>query len=252
MKRFILGGLALLAIGSLAVVGTAIYLYSSIFGSHAPLEDGLIVGPSTLIVDGFTAMYSVPTDSGVLLIDAGMDAEGKALQAALATQGFTLDDVLAVFLTHGHGDHIAAIPLLNAPIYALSAESDLVAGTVASDSLVGGMVGAAPTGIEVTFPVEDGTKVTVDGVEVQLLAIPGHTPGSAAIVITDTVFIGDSGNAHKDGSVHGATGIFSEDLDLNHAQLTGLTARLPPEVSTVAFGHTAPTTVDALGAFRGD
>ncbi|MGK0349248.1 MAG: hypothetical protein ACI855_005343, partial [Myxococcota bacterium] len=48
----------------------------------------------------------------------------------------------------------------------------------------------------------------------------------------------------------GATGIFSEDLDLNRAQLIGLTARLPPQVSTVAFGHTAPTTVDALGAFH--
>ncbi|MGK0348848.1 MAG: hydroxyacylglutathione hydrolase, partial [Myxococcota bacterium] len=244
MKRFILGALGLLAIGGLAIVGTGIYLYSSIFGAHAPLQDGLVVGPATTIVDGFTAIYSVPTTSGVLLIDAGMDPEGKALQTALAAQGYTLDDVLAVFLTHGHGDHIAAIPLLNAPVYALSAEAGIVAGTTASDSFIGGIMGAEPTGIEVTFPVEDGTKVTVDGVDVELLAVPGHTPGSAAIVVGDTVFIGDSANAHKDGSVHGATGIFSEDLDLNRAQLIGLTARLPPQVSTVAFGHTAPTTVD--------
>jgi glyoxylase-like metal-dependent hydrolase (beta-lactamase superfamily II) len=252
MKRFFVGALGLLAIGSLAIVGTAIYLYSGIFGAHAPLQDGLVVGPATTIVDGYTAMYSIPTDSGVLLIDAGMDADGAALQAALTAQGYALDDVLAVFLTHGHGDHIAALPLLDAPVYALSAEVELVAGRMSSDSFVGRMVGAEPTGIEVSFPMEDGAKVTVDGVNVELLAIPGHTPGSAAIVVGDTVFIGDSANAHKDGSVHGATGIFSEDLDLNHAQLAGLTARLPPEVSTVAFGHTAPTTVDALGAFRGD
>lgn len=250
MKRYLLGALGVVVIGAMVMVGAVIVLYSSLFGGQAALEDGEIVGPATTIVDGFAAIYSVPTDSGVLLIDAGMDRDGAALQAGLSAQGFALDDVLAVFLTHGHYDHIAAIPLLDAPVYALSAEVDLVTGARASDSTVGRLMGAEPTGIDVTYPVDDGTVVTVDGVDVQILAIPGHTPGSAAIVVGDTVFIGDSGNAHSDGSVHGATGIFSEDLDLNHAQLAGLTARLPPQVSTVAFGHTGPTTVDALGAFH--
>ena len=250
MRRLVLGGLGLVAAGAL-VTGTCVaYLYATTFGAHAPLEHGTQVGPSTLIVDSYAAIYVVPTTSGVLLIDAGVDPEGQALRVGLRAQGYDLDDVLAVFLTHGHGDHIAAIPLLDAPVYALEPEVDLVAGRTASNSLVGRMFGVHPTGIEVSFPITDGTKVTVDGVDVEVLAIPGHTDGSAAIVIADTVFIGDSANALHDGSIQGAVGIFTDDLDLNHTQLAGLTARLAPQVSTVAFGHTAPTTVDALGAFH--
>ncbi len=53
MKRIILGFVGLMAIGSLAIVGIGIYLYSSIFRAHAPLEEGQRVGPATTIVVPF-------------------------------------------------------------------------------------------------------------------------------------------------------------------------------------------------------
>lgn len=221
----------------------------TLFGQNAPLEDGLVVGPAVTVVDGFAAMYVVPTDSGVLLIDAGIDTEARALIGALRDQDRTLDDVRAVFLTHGHSDHIGALSLLDVPVYAMAAEAPLVAGEVASNSRVGQMAGPNDGGLHVTHPVRDGEVVTVDGVDVQLLAMPGHTAGSAAIVVGDTVFVGDAGTVHKDGNIVGAIGIFSEDVSESDRNLAALPARLPPGVDHVAFGHSGPSTVDALGRF---
>ncbi|MGZ3429377.1 MAG: MBL fold metallo-hydrolase, partial [Polyangia bacterium] len=51
------------------------------------------------------------SDGRVLLFDAGADPEGRGLDALLATLKATREDVSDIFLTHGHGDHVAAAPL---------------------------------------------------------------------------------------------------------------------------------------------
>ena len=50
-------------------------------------------------------------DGTVILFDSGADPEGRGLDALLAALKAKREDVSDIFLTHGHGDHIAAAPL---------------------------------------------------------------------------------------------------------------------------------------------
>lgn len=64
-----------------------------------------------------------------ILIDAGRSR--RAVRCAAAEAGVSLSDVAAVFITHEHSDHTAALPQIarheNAPIYAAAATADALA-----------------------------------------------------------------------------------------------------------------------------
>src|ERR1700677_2501337 len=93
--------LLLLAVGA---------VWYTAFGSNSPIVDGAELAPGVETVkDGFVSVFIVDVAPGkVALIDAGHDASGKAILAALAKRGLTPAGVTAIFLTHGHGDHTAA------------------------------------------------------------------------------------------------------------------------------------------------
>lgn len=229
------------------LIATAGGAWYRIFGVNLPLVDGQRVGPATAIVDGFVALYAVPTNSGVLLVDAGADPEAAALTAWLEASGRTREHVRAVFLTHGHGDHIAGAAVLDAPVYALAAEAPLVAGEATPTSLVG-QYGSNDGSVQVTHELQDGDRVHLDGVDVLALHVPGHTGGSAAFVIGDAVFLGDAANANQDGTLRGGVGIFTDDGAQNAASIAALADRLPAGVQVVGLGHSGPASVAALRA----
>ncbi len=54
--------------------------------------------------------FLLMTDCAKILIDAGKNA--KALTLALGEVGVTVDEIDAVFITHDHRDHTAALPVL--------------------------------------------------------------------------------------------------------------------------------------------
>ena len=84
--------------------------------------DGRALNGVTTIRDLFTSAFLVPTDDGVVLVDAGFRA-GVVL-GALEDAGFSPEDVTDVLLTHGHGDHTAAVPdLPQATVRALPEEA---------------------------------------------------------------------------------------------------------------------------------
>ncbi len=120
-------------------VGAAWY---SAFGSNSPIVDGLALAPGVETVkDGFVSVFMIDVGQGkVALVDAGNDRSGKAILTALARKGLTSSSVVAIFLTHGHGDHTAACKLFPAAqVYALEADV--------------GLVGDAA---KVTHPLKDG------------------------------------------------------------------------------------------------
>src|SRR5919202_2302332 len=50
--------------------------------------------------------YLVAADDGVIIVDCGASRYRSQLEPGLAQLGRTMDDVRAVILTHGDGDHI--------------------------------------------------------------------------------------------------------------------------------------------------
>jgi len=225
MKRILVGIGAVLLV--LAVAAGAVF-YSA-FGNSRPIVDGQSLGSGVQVVkDGFVSVDLLDVAPGkVALIDAGNDKSGKAILAALAARGLAPASVAAIFLTHGHGDHVAGCRLFpGADVYALENEV--------------GLIGAAA---KVNHPLRDGDVVEVGNLRVEAFASPGHTPGSAVYLARGVLFFGDSAGGGKDGTLMPAVRVFSKDTNQNIASLKALAARLQPraaEVKTLAFAHSGP------------
>src|SRR5688572_2052033 len=129
--------LAVLFLGFLALVAWT-------FSGMKPLEDGAALpGGARVVADGFTSAVVLEAGEGkVALVDAGVDPAGTAVLAELGRRGLGADDVVAILLTHGHGDHVAGCPLFsNATTYAHRDELPLLRGEVRARSPVAPLVG---------------------------------------------------------------------------------------------------------------
>lgn len=224
------------------------------FRGLAPIADGLgpASGVRTVKMNFVSAFVLDAGDGRVVLVDAGADRSGTELLAALRAANIRAESVIAVLLTHGHGDHVAGAPLFrNAEIVALEPERALIEGAVTSHSPMGRISRATPTGVRVTRVAHDGETLRFGSLDVRVFAIPGHTSGSAAYLARDVLFVGDAASATNDQRVRGPAWIFSESVEQGAASLRALAARLRREGATVramAPAHGGPLTGNVLDA----
>jgi glyoxylase-like metal-dependent hydrolase (beta-lactamase superfamily II) len=230
LKRILMG----LGVVVLLLAAGAGAIFYSAFANNRPIADGQVLAPGVQVVkDGFVSAVLLDDGPGkVALIDAGNDKSGKNVLAALQARGLGAASVDALFLTHGHPDHVnGAKAFPGAAVYALEAELPTVGDAV-----------------HVTHLLHDGDLVDVGTLHVEVFALPGHTPGSAAYLTRGVLFFGDSAGGAKDGTLMPAVRWFSKDPSQNMASLKTLAARLRPraaEVRTLAFAHTGP--LEGLG-----
>ena len=228
----------------LVVVGLGLAV-AEMFVGLRPLEDGYAIGSVRVVAPGIVAIGVVSSaDEGVLLVDAGMDTAAEAILAELDRRGLGVDAVRGVLLTHGHGDHLGGLARFPAAeVVALEAEVPLIEGRVAPASPLGRVMPVAETGITVTRPVADGDTVTIGGVDIRVYAVPGHTAGSAAYLIDGVLFLGDSGQIARDGTIRPAPWLVTDDRTTNRASLAALARRLVAEGAAVAAivpAHSGP------------
>jgi hydroxyacylglutathione hydrolase len=204
------------------------------FGSNSPIVGGQELAPGVETVkDGFVSAFLVDVgDKKVALVDAGNDKAAKEILAALAKRSLTADAVVAILLTHGHGDHTAGCRVFpHAEVYAMESEIPVIGDAA-----------------KVTHPLKDGERFDIGDQHVEAFATPGHTPGSAVFLARGVLFFGDSAGASTHGEVMRAVRLFSKDSNQNVASLKALDARLEPrasEIKKLAFAHTGP--LDGLG-----
>ncbi len=231
-----------LALALVAVLLVPVGAIGAAFYGNTPLEDGRSFGAVRTIKLGYVGAFLLDAGHGVFaLVDTGADPKGEALLAALRARGVEPEAVRAVFLTHGHSDHVAAAPLFpKAEIYAMYSELPLIEGRTVGRAPISKLLSAKPTGVRVTRPLTDGERVTVGELRVQAFAIPGHTEGSAAYLAEGVLFLGDAATAKKNGKVAGPAWVFSEDRKLGRESLQRLSARLSSDyapVRVLAFAH---------------
>lgn len=236
MKRRILIGLALVvALPLLAIVG--------LFATREPPDGPRVeAGPGVVGVEaGGAYAWIVRTPGGAVLVDAGLDAKGDAILAALRSLGVEPDEVLAVLLTHGHPDHYAAAGLFpRAEILAGSGDLAMIRGETVHYAPFGKVVGALmplPPGPAAITGLRGDEQLEFDGARFRVVATPGHSPGSVMYLYGDVLFSGDSLLRKKDG-VAIAPSLFSEDSEKNRASLRALE---PLAFETLADGHAGVT-----------
>ena len=133
---------------------------------------------------------AVAEEGSCILIDPG-DQPDK-LERAMVKLG---RKPAAILLTHGHFDHIMAVPKLQAdfpeiPVYALSAEKILLEHP---DYNLSSNYGMNVTLHGVTY-VNDGDVLDLIGHKFRVIATPGHTPGGFCYYVKDSgvLFAGDT------------------------------------------------------------
>ena len=139
-----------------------------------------------------------------VLVDTGAPGDLQRILAALRNHGVEPAQLALIFLTHGHSDHAGGAAELKrrsgAQIALHTADAPLARsgrnGVLAPQDTLGRIV--RPFVDEEFEPFEpdllfrDGFSLEPHGVKGSVLATPGHTPGSASVVLgSGEAIIGD-------------------------------------------------------------
>ncbi len=154
--------------------------------------------------------------------------------------------LLALFLTHGHWDHIAEAEVLrvatNTFIYAHEADRVFYKQpSVMSSSMPPGLHIEAP---KINYWVKHKDHLALMGTEFEVRCVPGHAPGNVLFYHKDLgAFVGD---ALFKGSV-GRTDLPGGDFETLTTSIQKQIYTLP-EDTIIYPGHGEPTTVEAEAA----
>lgn len=121
------------------------------------------------------------------IVDPG--DQGEQVAQWLVQKGLEAE---AVLLTHGHFDHILGIPGLREewpglPVYCHPADF----GEGETTGMFGERFPTVRAFGDIT-PYREGDVVDVDGIRIEVLETPGHTPGSVTLRSGDVLFTGDT------------------------------------------------------------
>lgn len=180
--------------------------------------------------------------SRALVVDPGADPE--RVMAALDERGLEAE---AILVTHCHWDHIGGVaPLartLGIPVYMSGIESPVLAGPT---EFTPPTVDIEPW--EVEHELAGGEELQLAGIHLQVLHLPGHSPGSLGFLVPTPAGAGDDmppllfvGDLIFAGSV-GRTDLPFADHDTLLASCRLVLEQLP-DTAILLSGHGPPTTV---------
>jgi glyoxylase-like metal-dependent hydrolase (beta-lactamase superfamily II) len=180
-------------------------------------------------------LLGCPETRQALVIDPG--GQGTRILEILRENDFTLKTVIN---THGHFDHIGGNSTL---IEATKAEllvhrADLAIMMAAHEHAAMFGCRQIEPSPEPTRFLEDGEEIRLGTIRLEVIHLPGHSPGGICLLAEGRLFSGDSLFA---GSI-GRTDLPSGD---QYALMTGLRDRLMtlPDETIVYPGHGPETTI---------
>ena len=141
--------------------------------------------------------------------------------------------------THGHYDHIGLDDKFGVPVYIHRSDLSLLKDPQLNLSGVFFMPYRVKSENE---PVEDGSVIALDGVELKALHVPGHTPGGIALLMQKP-----QGNIIFSGDTLFCNGIGRSDLEYGNEKelLSAIREKLLvlPDDTIVYPGHGPSTTI---------
>jgi hydroxyacylglutathione hydrolase len=161
------------------------------------------------ILVGETNCYLLRGDTGTTLIDPGPPRGAAAVGAGLARAGVKPGEVRLILVTHGHLDHFGCTAEVKASCGApVAAQRDVPALTrerrnalPPAQSLRGSLIrwaflllspAARYSPLAADVLLDEGSDLAPYGVDCRVLLVPGHAPGSLALLTPDRdAFVGD-------------------------------------------------------------
>ena len=203
----------------------------------------------------------VDTEHGLTLVDAGVPGQIDLFEEALAKEGFVLDDIKQIIVTHQDIDHIGSLHVLKertgATVYAYSVEVPYIEGKLrsvkypsperlAANPAFAAMLNALErTTVDVAF--EDGDVLTKTAGAL-VIATPGHTLGHISLDLpgSKTLISGDALVA-SEGQLNGPMEMATPDM-VSAMESVKKLAEL--DVETIVCYHGGLVTEDAMGQLR--
>jgi hydroxyacylglutathione hydrolase len=158
---------------------------------------------------GETNCYLLQGARGTVLIDAGPRGGAPKIVAGIGTAGIQPKDVRLILVTHGHLDHYGAANEVKAwcgaPVAAYHSEPAFSQNkrnaVPPAQTLRGSMVRWLYFLLSPLFPfapleadilLDDGADLSPYGVDAHVVLVPGHSPGSLAVITAEgEAFVGD-------------------------------------------------------------
>jgi glyoxylase-like metal-dependent hydrolase (beta-lactamase superfamily II) len=156
-----------------------------------------------------TNCYLLKGKAGAILIDPGPPGGAEAVIAAIKQAGLQPVDIKLILISHGHLDHYGAAAQVkdwcSAPIAAYPSEpsfsQDRRNALPPAQTVRGSLVRwlyflltplTHPKPLEADHLLDDGTNLVHFGVAAKVMLVPGHSPGSLAVVTSEgDTFVGD-------------------------------------------------------------
>jgi hydroxyacylglutathione hydrolase len=167
---------------------------------------GAVIIPVTLFEQNCTLLWCEASKKAVV-IDPGGDV--AKIQAAIKQAGVTVE---AIWLTHGHIDHVGGAAELRDAL-----KVEIVGPHVADKFLLDNVVASGArfgmTGVRDFAPdrwLDEGDQVSIGGLNFDILHCPGHSPGSVVFYnkemrfahVGDVLFSGSVGRSDIPGGNH--------------------------------------------------
>ena len=148
-------------------------------------------------------------------------------------------NIEAIFLTHGHSDHIMAVDEIRtatgAKVYISQEDAGMLIKASSNLSLY---MGASREFKAADEFFEDGETLTVAGLNFKVIATPGHTKGGVCLICEDIVFCGDTVFSESIGRTDLPGGSYSQILQ----SIKNKILVLPDEMKLLP-GHGPATTI---------
>ncbi|MFH2112721.1 MAG: MBL fold metallo-hydrolase [Candidatus Bathyarchaeota archaeon] len=197
-------------------------------------------------IPGAVNVGVVKSGAGATVIDTGLDKDsGRAIRKALEDEGLALK---AIINTHSHADHFGGNDYLTrnlgAEVYAPEVESGIIQnpileplylfhGAAPISSLRNRFVLAKPSPVH--HILQPG-KITIIGVEMEIVALPGHSLNQVGVLADGVLFCADTVFSERVIDKYRVPVVQDVDSHLKTLKALGETGH-----SLYVPGHTKPT-----------
>ena len=182
-----------------------------------PIETGEVINNVYAIKDSYVNLFLIKGNNKYVAIDSGNKVEN--INIGLKSLGINSDDISAIFLTHSDFDHVAGIDIFrNAKIYLSIHEEQMINGKQSRFfSILKNKINTSDY-----LLLDDKQIVIIDGIEIQIVSNPGHTPGAMSYLVNNSyLFTGDALKL-EDGIVTIFYDIFNMDSDVANTSINKL------------------------------